>query len=395
MEPVSRKIEARFRGPTSSEDFNQWIEDNYFDLVQLFNASRKNKSSIEENLSFLLKENLFMQRKIEKLEGLIEAMQESIASSKGILSKSFYSIENITTNNCKIDTQYGIAHLDLDQIPISKVYLRDSFGKVFVPNSLNVSLYESYSPIGNIRGKIELPIQEDKSIINAFNGSKDSYWIRNHYTSEAINEVYAIIDIDLPRNIINHTRVNTIYLDPAPEFSFSILDVLYSSSGTWERLDTFPKMTDGETPQEISDAGKLAFIFPHKDILKLRLYIKQNKWIPEGNNRVFSYGFKSIEVFFTRFKEESSSFTVRFDIPDPSRSFSKILSISTLPSKGGIKTNSGIKTRLFLENGSTKNINETLPSTTKTVYVEVSLFPVEGVTPTISQLNIEYETTSS
>lgn len=395
MEPVSRKIEARFRGPTSSEDFNQWIEDNYFDLVQLFNASRKNKSSIEENLSFLLKENLFMQGKIEKLEGLIETMQESIDSSKGILSKSFYSIENVSENNCKIDTRYGIAHLDLDQIPISKVYLRDNFGKVFVPNSLNVSLYESYSPISNIRGKIELPIQEDKSIINAFNGSKDSYWIRNHYTTESIDEVYAIIDIDLPRNIINHTRVNTIYLDPAPEFSFSILDILYSSSDTWERLDTFPKMTDGETPQEISDAGKLAFVFPYKDILKLRLYIKQNKWTPEGNNRIFSYGFKSIEVFFTRFKEESSSFTVRFDIPDPSRSFSKILSVSTLPSKGGIKTNSGIETKLFLENGNTKNVNETLPSTTKTVYVEVSLFPVEGVTPTISQLNIEYETTSS
>ena len=399
MQPISEKREARFRGPTSSEDFNKWIDDNYYDLVQLFNATTINKDKIRDNKTLLLRENFFLQKKITQLESDLEAILETIAgivddpnTPRKLLSNSFSSMDNIISNSCHIDTNYGIAHLPLLQPQISKAYLVNEDQEVFVPKSLKVELYESEAPFQGIKEELLPAINrvETENIMKAFNGKRDEFWQRAVYKDNTIDEIYSIIDIELPQNIINHTKINTLYLSPTPQYSFSLLEVLYYRAGEWRTLSTYPGADIGE-PQEIREMGNKSFIFIPQETVKLRLYLKQDNWISEAGSRVFTYGFKTVDIMFSRFQYSQSSLVTHFKIPDESLTFNTVEYVEVVSAKGGIQDSSLVSTKIFLdENLEYPAQADNLEMGTKDLYVEVTMKPKDGASPTISKVNMFY-----
>lgn len=404
MEPISEKREARFRGPTSSEDFNKWIEDNYFDLVQLFNLGTKNSINILDNFNMLVSENDFLSRKITSLQNDLESILMSISNinanpelSSKVLSKSFSSMENIfdleSGKKCYIDTKFGIAHLPLQQKHISKIYLNSDNGEPLLPKAFKARLYESTSPM-NIGLDVidEVLLVEDNNLYKAFDGKDNTFWQRSSVKTSTTEALYAVLDLELPQNIISHPRVNTIYLNPSPEFSFSILDIKYYRNSTWTSISTYPGI---DTPEEINDISKITFMFEPQDILKLRIYIKQSNGTVQGDKKVFTYGFKSIDVNFTRFIQEPASMMIKFDIPNPEiHSFSSVTSIEPIFTEGGIKDPDLVKCELYTDpdGNSPAMIGDILNGLPKSVYVKVTLTQSVGASPSIKKLNITYTT---
>jgi hypothetical protein len=303
-------------------------------------------------------------------------------------------------------------HLPIqDSKKISKVYLTNDSGEIFLPKTLKIRLYEDIAPISITGASISAPLiaseefdmsnddnQKNGPIASAFSGNPKTFWTRTVEQETTVDAVYAVIEVDLPQNIINHTRVNSIFLDPSPEFSFSIMDIRYLDVDTWTTLQSFPRQqVDPNLPQEMQSVGTAAFFFESQSILKLRFYIKQNKFFNENSKRVFTYGFKSIEVFYTRFLEEKASTLLRFDIPDPvTQEFGKIDSINPVFMEGGVEDQSLITTSAFRDQNEDVPISlgSTLPIGTKTIYVKVSLDTRKdsGLSPALSKVSITYTT---
>jgi hypothetical protein len=176
------------------------------------------------------------------------------------------------------------------------------------------------------------------------------------------------------------------------------MDIRYLDVDTWTTLQSFPRQqVDPNLPQEMQSVGTSAFFFESQSILKLRFYIKQNKFFNENSKRVFTYGFKSIEVFYTRFLEEKASTLLRFDIPDPvTQEFGKIDSINPVFMEGGVEDQSLITTSAFRDQNEDVPISlgSTLPIGTKSIYVKVSLDTRKdsGLSPALSKVSITYTT---
>lgn len=408
MQPISKKQEARFRGPTSSADFNKWVEDNYFDLVQLFSASNQNREDIDKNLDMLQKENHFLEAKIKSLEDRMASVlltAENIATGASypekVMTKSFHSLDNIEPLDpteeyaeCQIDTNFGVAHIPVEE-HISKIYLMGD--KPHLPKSFKATVYESLGPIDKTANIIPLDPIEDESILNAFNGDPNSFWQRSiTKNAGSVSEVYALIDIELPQNIINHTRVSSIYLNPSPEHSFSILDILYLGEGSaWTSLPTYPRLSDG-SPEEIRSTVKIPFFFEPQNTLRLRIYLKQDNPISSGNLDTFVYGFNSIDVFFTRFSADTAKMKIAFALPDSSdKVFNTITKIEPIFVKGGEENSQLVETHFYLESDSTERdiFHPTpIPVPTKKVIVEIIMKQKSGASPALSKVNLHYTT---
>mgnify|MGYP000892875898 CR=1 FL=1 len=401
MQLITKKMEVPFRGPSSSKVFNEFIENIYYDLVQLFKTAQKHSIQIARDSEELLRENLFLQQKIAELEDQLQTIQGSMAN--GTPENPNFLIQSLTDDTCVVSTTnikhnslFGVAHQDIKQ-KISKLNLRDLNGDVMVPKSLKVEVYESTSPINITDNNISqsLLVQND-SILNAFDDNPSTCWQQASMMPGSVEQVYALIHIEVPQNIVNHMRANMLVLEPSPEFGQSIMDIQYKTTTQWHRLPEYPTENIGGNikPVEFTRSTKEMFVFPHRDIVALRILIRQPHPIEIGNQRLFTYGFRNIGLYYTRFEEVQTG-TIRIKIKHPqahTKSFYKIYSAEPIFKKGGIKEVQDIK--LYIdESGPPQEFGDfVLPSASQEeVYIEVDLAcDATGASPLLSGIKLNY-----
>lgn len=560
MQPISEKREAQFRGPSSSEDFNKWMDDSYYDLIQLFNFATEYGIKIPRNMEMLVVENVSLQKKLSALQSLIDnidqahSMQSTIVNPEmtsnvtpspyivscssaysdtyegwkafngttidgddawmtangtvsGWLSidlnaptivncyrlaarniagggsfcprdwtfegsnnnlnwdildtrvfvmfqdyetKTFafqnntpyrYYRINITSNwtgtdyisigeltlyqtsqnkvlyksfassvtfadstdgiNLEHDTDFGLLKIPCVQKEISKIYLVDLNKQNFIPKTFQAKVYESVEPIDIKEATIDLPdvASNDSNLLDMFDGDKSSFWLRKTIKDSSVSDVYFCIELDLPINIINHTRANILTIDPTPLSSITLLDIYYRTVNDWQRLPSYPtKEIGGQIqPVEINDLGRMKFCFPTRDVVGVRIYCKQSNWFLENEMRNFYYGFRNIDVKYVAFRTETSKIRVAFDIPDQEKMFTSILSVKPIFSDGSIAGSdlfSVYKIHYNLAGQDREaNLGEPLPAGVQRVYVEIGLMLSSQVSPLLSGLVMEYEST--
>jgi hypothetical protein len=398
MQLITEKKEVPFRGPTSSEDFNKFIDDIHYDLTQIFTLAEEHNLKIPENLNIILNENYFLKQKATQLQALLDNIKTNIDSINAGGNKSithyFGSADNATPTACVIDSGHGVAYKAIQQ-EVSKLYLKRD-DTIIVPQVLldNIFLYESLQPFDDITADLTAYEVSDANIHKAFDGNDKDIWQRRvEDETGLVNSIYGVIKIVLPKNIVNHMRVNSITLNPSPEFSMSILDIKWKDVSNWQSLDTYPTTTSGsdKVPKEIAEASDMKFVFPRQSMTELLIYFKQPYWQDAAGKRVFVYGFRGIEVSYARFDESSNSkIRVRFDHPQGG-TFSKIVSAEPIYAEGGIGASSVSVTALLYEEGSETPRAFDSPISTSTVYVEVSMgCDSFGTSPLLSGLKIEY-----
>ncbi|HEY8541709.1 MAG TPA: hypothetical protein VIL29_04955 [Pseudothermotoga sp.] len=404
MQPISEKREAQFRGPSSSEDFNKWMDDNYYDLIQLFNFATEYGIEIPRNMEMLVVENITLQKKLNSLQSLIDNITKALTSENKVLYKSFASSVTFADStdgiNLEHDTDFGLLKIPHVQ-EISKIYLVDLNKQNFIPKTFQAKVYESVEPIDIKEATIDLPdvASNDSNLLDMFDGDKSSFWLRKTIKDSSVSDVYFCIELDLPINIINHTRANILTIDPTPLSSITLLDIYYRTVNDWQRLPSYPtKEIGGQIqPVEINDLGRMKFCFPTRDVVGVRIYCKQSNWFLENEMRNFYYGFRNIDVNYMAFRTETSKIRVAFDIPDQEKMFTSILSVKPIFSDGSIVGSdlfSVYKIHYNLAGQDTEaKLGEQLPAGVQRVYVEIGLMLSSQVSPLLSGLVMEYEST--
>lgn len=400
MQPITKKAEVAFRGPTSSEEMNDYINDSHYDLTQLFNLASEHGIKIPANLDLLMRENHFLVQKINDLAIQLQNLEDQVANNNTML-RTFHSTVNTVAGNPStvVNTNYRALLQPIVQ-EVSKLYLL-SDGKSVMPQELQVTLYESDTAFADITNIDPMYEVEDQNIYNAFDVDDTKYWQRKVAKDASVNELYAAIHIKLPQNIINTLKANTIYLIPSPQFSQSILDIQYKQVNTWHRIETYPVTIAGQTtPNEIPESSNEIFVFPQVDMTELVIYIKQPNWFDEDSQHVFVYGFNNIGVFFSRFDESDTTIQVKFELPNPGLNFNTIDAVIINSAKGGVDLSdenySGLVSYVVLPEGSSTPIElgATLQAGITTVYVELTVKTNKSVnvSPVIGGIELEYTT---
>lgn len=406
MQPITNLNPNLHRGPSNSQEFNQIQNSIHYDLTQLFDVANLHDQTIRDNMDILIRENFFLQSKIQELETKLEEIIVDYTYKGNNLNKqqaikSMYTLENITLGSASatIDTLYGIATIaDIDRT--SKIIYRSDDGTVTIPSSFSVSVLESNNtrPINNV-GVRDYYTITDSNVIRSFDTSNNSIWAHtSSFPQESnISEVYGIIDIKLPLDMLNNLFTNVLTIHPYPEYSMTIADILYKGYGnTWYRLPNFPKSIDSfghESAVPIMNASKLMFSFPKIEITEIQIFFTQPYWFLNNGMRDFVYGFQEIGVEYRSYNSSIAQFTTAFDISDTNKRFYTIEKPITVANMGSDQSiDDLVNYQLYYDSALSNEFqfgNQILAPMQK-VYVKTTLTNRGDVIPVVKNIKLNY-----
>ncbi len=396
MRPLLERLSNQYKGPASSDDYNNLRETLYFDILRLYDIAARNQVKINSNMNALMSENYFMQNKIRQLEDLLTNLELSLSSQGKVkyLRNTFnsgsnfsYDIPGVTIpadKRLKIDTLNGIGTLPVNA-SYNKIYLTDNHGEKFLPDSFVVEVEEGTS-LEN------LEVIEDKSVYNAFDGKRLNFWFRRIKRDVSAQNIYSRITLKLPLNIVNNAFANSISIHPCPEFSMSLLSIEYKDIiGVWK-----PILDD-----EINELTKSKFIFSELEMTDVRITLKQPHWSEDNNERVFTYGLQSIEVAYEEYLNIDSSIISVFNLERFGSHviFSRVNKPIVVLFDESIASDNVVSHNIYADFNETgiqevsfENTSDFDARNCSKVYVVTSVGPQGNITPTIKSIDIEFKT---
>lgn len=309
--PISKSGGARFRGPTSSHEYNQNERDKYLDLINLYKESYETQLNLTEAYQTVLFENLALNQYINMLEGKLASLEDKITrieseNYNGMYSKTAFVQDMQThypteiqdkqdaTSRCQIEYPYRFATLpQIHRIP--KTHAVDSSGSYIIPKDLKVTIHRS-----NEKGKVV-----DNDIYKAFDGKDHSYW-RRTVTYHSISDVPengedAIIEIELPTKLVNNLNINTIAIHPHPERGIEIKNVEIQYQNAWQSVLGL-EQEELTTIKSKNYSSRRKWFFPNTPVQKIRITLVQHHSMQIDEKIVFSLGLQEVSVALTTFE---------------------------------------------------------------------------------------------
>ena len=331
--PYTQQRAVQFRGPTTSDDYNKRVEENYEDLTLLYNQVNLTQSSVNSGYSRFMKDQFGILSLINDLENRVMALE----SNKKTFS--FYRDDNIDNdlfvgtayeipkvNQCNLDTLYGTVTLPV--VPTSsqsKLSFTDNNGNINIPSSLGTTVVGSGAD--NSQAIIDTSPPELAIARNI-----GSIWQRNVVTA---NPVYGGAQLTLyiaaPTGLFTTANSNSITINPFPAFSTDITEVAYTTNTSPTMSDSdgyleFPAYypsdpnSIGQTPPGswVGDIDKRAgfrtYYFDPLPITGLRIGLSQSDYYYDGTNYVYSYGASLMDLRYGKFIN-TGQIIIRVDAP--------------------------------------------------------------------------------
>lgn len=407
MRPITLRNRALQKGPSSSSEFNQLRNDIQRDITTLFDISNEHESVIAENMDHVLREHYFVQNRLAKLSDRVKELEREVENGREMgqsyMLRSFYQASNVLPGQegrpVEVDTLHGLVS-PLVVKNHNKMAFKNDLGEYILPSTFEVSVQErtNAEPVSAEDPSAGFYGIDTNGIRKAFDGDKNSFWVRNVETNETecVTEVEALIHVKIPQNISNNVYTNTLTLHPSPEYAMSVLDIQYrNQNGEWRRLETYPvkKNGSGEVPVEIEEAGKLVFAFPKRQVTELKVHIKQPYWFKHENKRIFMYGFQDIVAEYREYSQNAAEFVTRFSLEGTDRRFA---SISQPLVKAPIGTpalnEANVKQELYLDEGLAEQFlfGTDIFQPVQTVYVKTILQGTGDAVPILREMELPY-----
>lgn len=389
MNPMFKPRNIKFAGQTNSNDFNNMSKEIALDLFNLYENISKNEEVLDNVIDILQINNQYLTNRITHLENQIKHMKRGIEylefyDSSIISYGDDLPIEPIPENErAYINYNYNIATLH-SIYNDSKTFLTDIHEKeFFVPEDLVVTILETSYPGAEI---------EEKDPYNAFDQNITTAWKRKVVFPKGVapDFVRATMDIKLPLSIINNMIVNTIFINPFPDASINIIDILYKPLNGSDYISFIN--TDFFKP--VRNANNIAITFEDIQPSNIRIVFEQDKPIDidNGDKAMFVLGAQNIAIY-NRDYTDISSFYIHFK---PVTSVDQINNIEILVDN--TKNENAVSYTVYglnKEINSLKEIEIEKPISynyNNEFWIKVDIHKVEDVTtPIIKGLIIDYD----
>lgn len=338
--PYTKQRLLQHRGPQNSDDYNSLIEENYKDLVYLYNKEASTEFDMDNGFIAFVKELMGLSQYIDDFESrltALEAINNTIAftTEEQIDVSRFDAISSFKVNSTDRCTfQSGYNSLTLPQVEsssMSKIKFTNTDGSFSLPSSLEMLV----SPIATTADNSSAVIDTSQPF-NAVLGRAGKVWERNVITSSAnlTDGVQCYLYVKIPSELSATADTNTISFTPFPLKTIDILEVAYSidvnvALGTvgsqWKVLNDTSiyfnatgaagNVAPGAwTGDEILHSGPKKFYFDPKPITAIRFKLRQKNFFNESSKYIYSYGMSKLDIRYDKFLDSGKTI-IRFDAP--------------------------------------------------------------------------------
>lgn len=404
----------QYNGPLNSEDHNARIEENYRDLVYLYNKSNVVDQKLSDAFERVLKDHVFISQYVKDIEDRVRALE---AEEKILSIYSYSQIENNSLPPSELSIPFDeVLHFDpiyniitlpkIDGSSHSKIkFFTPSDGQI-IPDFLETRISNSLSGV-DVPGAII----ETTSIHNSVLDQSDKFWKRNVLSSSASPYgAQTYVYIKIPSEYSGSNKCNYIKMNPFPSFGVDILSIEYTTkldpsldeTDGWYPLNR-DRLYDGNTEAVgkvppggwttagsdfILNSGPVAFYFPEIDVTAIRFVIRQRNYFIENEKYIYTYGLSDLDIRYDKFLP-SGRMIFKFNAPE-GETISNITNV--VPKIYNVSPSllsEAFSYRVIYYDGSIYTLNN--PGSSNSVWIEVTLNQLfDGTAPVLSDLLVEY-----
>jgi len=337
----TKKRDYKYNGPVSSSDYNERIEENYKDLVYLYNKSNILDNKLSQAFERVLKDHKFLSSAIEDLSGRVAALE---AASNKISLHSFSQLDYASL----VGSSYAVSGTELlsfdpiyNTITLPKVssgsYSKLKFtstvvGQV-VPEFFKAKIDTAFPGVDGNGAVIDT-----SPIYNAILDAPDKVWKRNVIVeSTSVSGAQMMLYVKVPVEAAGSLKTNVIKLNPFPAFGVDLVSIEYTSrdnptltnvdgwtplnknayyDGTSEAIGKVPPGAWSISGEDtIRNCPPVAFVFPDTDITAIRVKFIQRNYLTELGKYIYSYGLSDLDIRYDKFLSTGRTI-IKFTAPD-------------------------------------------------------------------------------
>lgn len=410
----TQKKPQQYHGPISSTDLNERYEQNYADLLYLYNKYGVLDKKVGEIIERIIKDNTFISSAIVDLFDRVRSIESQNTNQLSLFTKSQVDVSEF------ISTQYAVSSseaLQFDEffnhikLPVvsgsshSKIKFINPVKGQIIPDFLETRVDTSLPGGDGVGALVDTsPVQ------NAFLNLPDKVWRRNVIlNSPNPLGVNMYLYVKVPAASLGSTISNYITLSPYPANGVDVVKIEYTTrlnptltdadnyvplnknSLYEDNYDAVGKVAPGGWSTLASDAvvnsGPLSFYYEDTQITAVRVHLRQRNYVVENNKYIYTYGLADLDIRYEKFLPVGRTF-IKFDAPD-GKTINQILNVSPKIYNVSPTVLSEIfDHRVFYQNGGTFTLAN--PGASNTVYIEVTLRMLDDkVPPILSDLIIE------
>lgn len=403
MELQSLKKKNLYRGPSSSKEFNERMNDIQGDLVRLYDLLNKNEEEIQRSSDILLREYQFNQKQVEdvlrELE-MVKTLKESLLAgekkgrSTKLLGNPNEVMDGEVTKQVYQDLDYGMVSPNLSDITSKVSFVTDS-GSVVLSDNMEVIVRESDNtkPFDEENQTYVYHELDDSGFRNMVDKQKDSYWTRTVRFGDGsgVRKVMGEVHIRLATEKLTNLFANTLTVRPFPEGSMTLTDIhIKSDGGAWTRLPSFPEQ-DGK-PIPVTDCKRTLFDFQRQEVAEVKIRFEQPYWFEADGEREFTYGFQDIDVEYRSYTENECEFVTEHRL-DGGRYYEQIEKPVVIDQRGQVWSGEGVvEHELYYDKGLSAEFSfgENILAPLETVYVRTRVKRVGESVPILRRLEMNY-----
>lgn len=410
----TKKRDYQYNGPTESTDYNLRIEENYKDLVYLYNKSNVLDNKLSQAFERVLKDHKFLSAMIKDLEDRVTALENSsytmsIHSYSQLDHASFVGTDFAISSNqlLSFDPIYNVITLPrMSSSSFSKIKFTTPVVGQIVPEFFKARIETSFSGVDGSGAVVDTT-----PIYHAILDSSEKVWKRN-IISDSANSAGAqlMLYVKVPIESSGSTKTNMLKLMPYPAFGTDIFSIEYttrvnptlSNSDGWIPLNKNgyydgDSEAVGKVPpggwtttgsDNIRNSGPLAFVFPDTDITAFRIKMNQKNYFVESGKYVYTYGLSDLDIRYDKYLP-TGKMIFKYTAPNE-EIISEITNVT--PKIFNVPTSllsSAFSYRIIYNDSGIYTLDN--PGASNEVWIEVTLNMLDDKTPPVlTDLIVEY-----
>lgn len=410
----TQKRTKQYNGPVDSSDHNSRIEENYKDLVYLYNKYNVVDQKLSEAFQRVLKDHIFISRYIKDLDDRIKALE---AEENMMSIHSFTQIENSsypageiaiqTDEVLSYDPIYNVVTLPMiDGASHSKL-------KFFTANQGQIVPEFFESRISNSLPGVDVPgaIVDGTNVYSAILDRSDKYWKRSIISSStSAYGAQTYVYIKVPSEYSGSTKTNHIKLNPFPAYGVDIVSIEYTQienptlteTDVWHPLNK-DRLYDGRTEaigkvppggwttsgtDSINSCPPVSFYFRELNITAIRILMRQRNYLVENNQFVYTYGLHDLDIRYDKFLP-TGRMIFKFE-PSNGELINSITNVTPrIYNVSPALLSDVFSYRVIYNDGSVYTTEN--PGSSSSVWIEVTLNQLfDGTAPVLSDLIVNY-----
>lgn len=410
----TKRKPIQYHGPISSTDFNERIEQNYADLVYLYNKYGVLDKKIAEIIERIVKENIFLTSALQDLRDRVRNIESINTNQLSLHSKDQVDLSPFVSTSYAISAANALVFNDYYNHITLPVASGSSHSKIKFVNSVKGQVIPDFLETridANLPGGDGIGALIDTTPVQyAFLNQPDKVWRRNVILQEENPlGVSMYLYVKIPIGSIGSSISNSISISPYPASGVDVVRVEYTlapiptmtdkdgyvsfnNAGLYDQeYDALGKVAPGGWSTYGSDtvvnSGPLKFYCGDKAITAIRVLLRQRNYIKENDAYVYTYGLSDLDIGYDKFLPTGKTF-IRFNAPT-GKTINQILNVSPkIYNVSPSLLSSIFSYRLFYPTGSGYSMSN--PGTSSHVYVEATLNMLDDkIPPVLSDLIVE------